>query len=212
MTSSKPNLKILLQSHFTIASKRHPCFSNKSASNSISDQQPNTHLPTSDFSPQKTELFTSAGGAHSAGEPVLQFFKTGAPKLSYGHIQVMRGCTETIYSELSDIFQIRIFQNISFIQFSHTFCILFPNMKFIFFLFFRQDSHLISQVTNNNTPALVAQALSGNSTYTSKNANFYLRFIQICAFVTEEFNFFKKSVLCIIHGPMKICNVNVNIW
>ena len=25
----------------------------------------------------------------------------------------------------------------------------------------RQDSHLISQVTNNNTPALVAQALSG---------------------------------------------------
>ena len=26
----------------------------------------------------------------------------------------------------------------------------------------RQDSHLISQVTNNNTPALVAQALSGD--------------------------------------------------
>ena len=47
----------------------------------------------------------------------------------------MRGCTETIYSELSDIFEIRIFQNKSFIQFSHTFCILFPNMKFIFFLF-----------------------------------------------------------------------------
>ena len=31
----------------------------------------------------------------------------------------------------------------------------------IFFFIFRQDSHLISQVTNNNTPALVAQALSG---------------------------------------------------
>ena len=28
----------------------------------------------------------------------------------------------------------------------------------------------------------------------------------------EGFNFSKKSIPCIIHGPMKICNVNVNIW
>ena len=28
---------------------------------------------------------------------------------------------------------------------------------------FRQESHLISQVTNNNSPAMVAQALSGLS-------------------------------------------------
>ena len=82
----------------------------------------------------------------------------------------------------------------------------------IFFFIFRQDSHLISQVTNNNTPALVAQALSGKF-QNSKVADLDLYLIHICARLSREgFNFSKKSIPCIIHGPMKICNVNVNIW
>ena len=59
---------------------------------------------------------------------------------------------------------------------------------------FRQDSHLLSQVTNNNTPALVAQALSGEYfmyiSYRLSQVNAHLfHFFSHCIFMFFSFSF-----------------------
>ena len=50
-------------------------------------KQAELNIPTKTSKNAELKMLT-AGGAHPAGEPALQFSETGTPKLSYGHIQV----------------------------------------------------------------------------------------------------------------------------